>query len=127
MTDALADRCDALAGPVVALMQRCIEAQGNAALLPEVIDLLTPVREVVARGSDDVHATPVPRISARAVLEREIPSSLVPDHAPPRKLGSRRDGRARSRRALAHTGSDAHTRRTGCNSRFAPLDYATRP
>ena len=54
MTDALADRCDALAGPVVALMQRCIEAQGNAALLPEVIDLLTPVREVVARGSDDV-------------------------------------------------------------------------
>ncbi|WP_167050783.1 hypothetical protein [Salinibacterium sp. ZJ77] len=55
MNDALGERCDALAGPVVALMQRCIEAQGNPALLPEVIDLLTPIRAVLGRGHGDVH------------------------------------------------------------------------
>lgn len=57
MTDALGERCDTLAGPVTQLMQRCIEAQGNASLLPEVIDLLAPVREVLALGADDVDQT----------------------------------------------------------------------
>lgn len=54
MTDALGERCDALAGPVIALMQRCIEAQGDPGLLPEVIDLLRPVRAVLGRGVDDI-------------------------------------------------------------------------
>lgn len=54
MTDALGERCDALAGPVVTLMRLCIEAQGNAAVLPEVIDALAPIRTVVERGHADV-------------------------------------------------------------------------
>ncbi len=54
MTDALGERCDALAGPVIALMQRCIEAQGDASLLPAVIDALSPVRAVIDRGYADV-------------------------------------------------------------------------
>lgn len=54
MTDALGERCDALAGPVVELMRLCIEAQGKPALLGEVAAAVAPVRAVIERGSGDV-------------------------------------------------------------------------
>ncbi|SEM68661.1 hypothetical protein E3O25_15140 [Cryobacterium sp. TMT1-3] len=43
MTDVLQDRCTPLAEPVVALMQRVIESQGNAKVLPPVVSLIGPV------------------------------------------------------------------------------------
>jgi hypothetical protein len=51
MTDVLTERCTRLAEPVVALMQRVIESQGNAKVLPLVVSLIGPVRMVATEGS----------------------------------------------------------------------------
>ncbi|MDJ0338533.1 hypothetical protein [Cryobacterium sp. PH31-O1] len=54
MTAVLRDRCTRLAEPVVALMQRVIESQGNATVMPMVISLIGPVRTVAAEGADGI-------------------------------------------------------------------------
>ncbi|TFD61622.1 hypothetical protein E3T39_06160 [Cryobacterium suzukii] len=54
MTDLLTDRCTRLAEPVVALMQRVIESQGNAKVLPLVVSLIGPVRMVAAEGATGI-------------------------------------------------------------------------
>lgn len=54
MTDALADRCSLLGAAVVPLMSAAISSQGNPKHLTEVLDELSKVRAVVARGTAGV-------------------------------------------------------------------------
>jgi hypothetical protein len=54
MTDALADRCSLLGAAVVPLMSAAITAQGDPKALADVLDELSKVRAVVARGTAGV-------------------------------------------------------------------------